>query len=125
MRESRKTKSASHSCERRGGNRLLCSNIVRLTWSEPSGERRAEIAILENMSLSGVGLFLGVHVPDGLEIKIAANEMLVSGVVRTCQFRENGWLVCVELDAESKWAQEPKSGFVPEHFLDVSLLQLD
>jgi hypothetical protein len=116
---------AGHSCERRGSKPLLCSELVRLTWSEPSGEPRAEIAILENMSLSGVGLFLGVHVPEGLKIKIAANDMLLSGAVRSCQFRENGWIAGVELDAESKWAQDANSGFVPEHLLDVSLLQLD
>jgi hypothetical protein len=125
-RESRTGKRATaHTCERRGSKRLLCSNLVRLTWSEPSGERRVEIAILEDMSLSGVGLFLGVHVPDGSKIKIWANDLLLSGAVRSCQFRENGWIVGVELDPDSKWAQQPNSGFVPEHLLDVSLLQLD
>lgn len=125
-REPRRTKrTAGRSCERRGSKRLLCSDLVRLTWSEPGGERRVEIAILENMSLSGVGLFLGVHVPDGSKIKISSNEMLLSGAVRSCQFRENGWIVAVELDPESKWEQQRNSGFVPEHLLDVSLLRLD
>jgi hypothetical protein len=104
---------------------LLCSDLVRLTWSDPNGQHRAEIAILENMSPSGVGLFLGVHVPHGSRIKIAANEALLNGAVRSCKFRENGWIVGVELDADSRWAQEPDSGFVPEHLLDVSLLQLE
>jgi hypothetical protein len=111
--------------EKRANNRLLCSDLVRLTWSEPGGARRAEIAVLENMSLSGVGLFLGVHVSDGSEIKIAANDASLTGAVRSCKFRENGYVVGVELDPESRWAQEPNSGFVPEHLLDVSLLELD
>lgn len=124
-RGSRKTKSAKkHFCEPRGCKRVLCSDLVRLSWSEPGGARRAEIAVLENMSRAGVGLFLGVQIPDGSEIKIAGNDVVLTGSVRRCVFRENGYVVGVDLNEDSRWAQEPDSGFVPEHLLDVSLLDL-
>jgi hypothetical protein len=112
-------------CERRARKRLLCSDLVRLSWSDPNGTRHAEVAVLENLSISGMGLFTGVNVPYASAIKIVANDASVTGSVRSCQFRQNGYIVGVELDAESKWAQEPNSGFRPEHLLDVSLLDLE
>ncbi len=117
---SRKT----HSCERRTAKRLLCSDLVRLSWTDSRGSHQAEVAILENLSLSGVGLFTGVKVSEGSEIQIAANDVSLTGFVRACRFRENGYVLGVELHSDSKWAQEPNSGFIPQHLLDVSLLDL-
>jgi hypothetical protein len=98
---------------------------VRLTWSEPNGTRHAEVAVLENLSMSGIGLFLGVQVPHHSAVKIVSDDAFLTGSVRSCQFRQNGYIVGVELDAESKWVREPNSGFRPEHLLDVSLLDLE
>lgn len=112
-------------CEKRGMKRLLCSDLVRLSWTEPSGCPRHEVAVLENLSLAGVALFSGVPVPEDSSIEIASDGARLNGFVRRCGFRENGYLLGVELDADSRWAQQPNSGFLPEHLLDVSLLQLD
>ena len=114
-----------HSCERRTYKRLLCADLVRLSWTESSGRRRDETAVLENLSLSGVGLFAGVPVAEGLLLEIAVRDICLKGLVRHCSFRENGYLVSVELDNDSKWVQQPGAGFVPEHLLDVSLLELE
>ena len=116
---------AQRSCERRGTKRLLCSDLVQLLWLDPKGERCREIVILENLSLAGVGLFMGVPVAKGTEVQIMANELQLAGRVKHCLFRENGYIVGLELDSDSKWAQEPGREFVPEHLLDVSLLDLD
>jgi hypothetical protein len=97
---------------------------VRVSWTESSGRRREEVVILENLSLAGVGLFSGVPVPESAPIQILGNQARLTGQVRQCGFRENGYVVGVELDEDSKWAQQPNSGFVPEHLLDVSLLDL-
>lgn len=114
-----------HKCERRGSKRLLCSDLAQLVWLETNGTKRREIVILENLSLAGVGLFMGVPVPEGTAVQLVANDLLLSGEIKHCLFRENGYVVGLELDSESKWAQEPGSEFVPEHLLDVSLLDLD
>ncbi len=96
-----------------------------MLWYEAGGQKRREIVILENLSLSGVGLFMGVAVPEGTTVQLIANDVSLGGQVRQCKFRENGYIVGLELDADSKWAQEPGSEFLPEHLLDVSLLDLD
>jgi hypothetical protein len=114
-----------HKCERRGSKRLLCSDLVQLVWDDAHGSKRREIVILENLSLSGVGLFMGVAVPEGTPVQLVANDLELSGRIARCVFRENGYVVALELDSDSQWAQEPGREFLPEHLLDVSLLDLD
>jgi hypothetical protein len=114
-----------YACERRGSKRLLCSDLVQLSWQDAKGECFREVAILENLSLSGVGLFTGVPIPQNAEIRLAGAEAVLTGRVKRCVFRENGYVVGIELNDDSKWAQEPGYKFVPQHLLDVSLLDLD
>lgn len=112
-------------CERRGSKRLLCSDLVQLSWQDDLGRSFREVAILENLSLSGVGLFTGVPLPEDTEIHLAGVEAVLTGRVRQCVFRENGYIVGIELNDDSKWAQEPGCNFVPQHLLDVSLLDFE
>ena len=116
---------AHHKGQRRGSKRLLCSDLVQLLWRDANGAPRREIVILENLSLAGVGLFMGVPVPEGTAAQLVANDLKLSGQIKRCLFRENGYVVGMELDPDSKWAQEPGKEFLPEHLLDVSLLDLD
>lgn len=108
-------------CEKRGNKRLLCSDLIQASWPEGPHTRRTEIAILENISSSGVGLFCGVSVPIGVAIELSFSEKSLRGRVKHCQFRENGYLVGVELDP----AQDLGGEFRPEHILDVSLLNFE
>ena len=124
LREPQNSKSR-RACERRGSRRLLCSDLVQVSWQDARGAQFREVAILENLSLSGVGLFTGVPVPEGTEIALAGVEAILRGLVKQCVFRENGYVVGIELHEDSKWAQEPGQTFVPQHLLDVSLLELD
>jgi len=125
FRGSRPNKPTRHTCERRVGKRLLCSDLVQLQWMEPGGARYREIAILENLSMAGVGLFTGVAVPEGTEVQVVVNDNRLVGYVKQCMFRENGYILGLELDSQSKWAQESSHEFLPEHLLDVSLLDLE
>ncbi len=125
LRQSARPQRTRHKCERRSSKRLLCSDLVKVSWADHGGVRHSEIAILENLSLAGVGLFLGVGIVEGCELQISANDTCLTGRVAGCRFRENGYLIGVELDSDSRWAQEPNSGFLPEHLLDVSMLRFD
>ena len=49
--------------DRRTEPRLLCSNLVQISWDESNGRRRKETAVLENISRGGLGLALFVSVP--------------------------------------------------------------
>lgn len=126
LRGSRVKKAAAEpSCDRRESKRSLCSDLVQLLWLDPNGQRRREVVILENLSLAGVGLFTGVSVPAGTEVQLLANDLQLVGHIKHCIFRENGYIVGLELNPDSKWAQQPGSTYLPEHLLDVSALDLD
>ena len=112
-------------CERRGSKRLLCSDLVQLVWVAANGSRQREIVILENLSTAGVGLFMGVAVPEGTPVELTANDLQLCGRVKHCVFRENGYIVGLELDSESRSALGPGRDFIPGHLLDVSLLDLE
>ena len=68
---------------------------------------------------------MGVAVAEGTPVQLVANDLQLNAQIAHCLFRENGYIVGLELDADSKWAQQPGSEFIPEHLLDVSLLDLD
>jgi hypothetical protein len=104
---------------------MLCSDLIQLHWVEPNGAHHQEICILENLSLAGVGLFTGVAIPEETEIHLITNDVQLIGHVKQCKFRENGYIVGLELDSKSKWAQAAGRDFLPEHLLDVSLLDLE
>jgi hypothetical protein len=123
-KEVRSDKSVPHRCERRAHKRLLCSDLVQLLWMGPDGLSRREIAILENLSDAGAGLFMGVPIAHGTEAQIIANDTHLTGQIRQCTFRGNGYIVGMELASQSRWAQAA-GRFLPEHLLDVSLLDLD
>lgn len=113
-----------HKCEKRKQTRLLCADLVQLSWGEADASRSSEIVILENISACGVGLFAGVALPENAAVELTSNGAVLRGVVRHCIFRENGYIIGVELDEDSKWAHDPRSGFFPQHLLDVSRLDL-
>ena len=119
---SKPIKSSHAASERRTERRLLCSNLVEVSWSGMNGHRRTEIGVLENLSREGIGLCLypGTPLERGIELSIGANQMEFTGCVMQCNARENGYFVRLRLAVPREWAD----GFVPEHLFDVTLLDL-
>jgi PilZ domain len=108
--------------ERRGQKRLLCSELVQIYWTGPQGTRHEEIVVLENLSSGGLGLFTGVALQEGTNVRVLVNQRELSAKVRHCVFQGNGHLVGLALDAGSKWTKG--NDLAPEHLLDVSMLDL-
>ncbi len=63
---------------------------------------------------------MGVAVPERTPVQLLANDLQLSGKVLYCRFRENGYLVGMQLDSNASGKD-----FIPKHLLDVSLLDLD
>jgi hypothetical protein len=108
--------------ERRTERRLLCSHLIEVSWSGTNGHRRTEIGVLENLSREGFGLcvWLGTPFEQGTELSIVANRVKFTGCVTQCSARENGYFVGLRLAEPREWSD----GFVPNHLLDVTLLDL-
>jgi hypothetical protein len=106
---------------RRAERRLLCADLVKARWVTEAGERREEVAILEDLSPSGASLFLGVPAPEGLKITLATPEREFIGVVRHCAPAPNGYLVGMQFHEAAGWRGDA-AAYTPEHLLDVARL---
>jgi hypothetical protein len=105
--------------ERRSEVRMLCADMVKVSWKDALGKRRRTTGLLEDISTSGACLQLESSVPQGAEIRWASPKREFSGFVRYCVYREIGYFVGVEFTADSHWSQR---SYKPQHLLDLQQL---
>jgi hypothetical protein len=77
------------------------------------------MALLEDISRSGACLQLEGPVPLGADMQMDCHNRRLIGVVRYCVYREIGYFVGVEFEADSLWS--PRD-FRPQHLLDLQRL---
>ncbi|MGA3095385.1 MAG: PilZ domain-containing protein [Bryobacteraceae bacterium] len=104
--------------ERRSEVRLLCADMVEVTWKD-QGRSRHATAILEDISASGACLQLETAVPYGVVIRWECPNQNFVGRVRYCTYREIGFFVGVEFEGGTRWS---KQVYEPRHFLDLERL---
>jgi hypothetical protein len=104
--------------ERRSEVRLLCADMVEVSWRDQGRSRRAT-AILEDISARGACLQLETAVPCGVEIGWTCPSQKFVGRVRYCTYREIGYFVGVEFEGGTRWS---KQVYEPRHFLDLERL---
>jgi hypothetical protein len=75
--------------ERRTEVRMLCADMVEVTWKNHTGKRSSVTGLLEDISPSGACLQLDEAVPLGVEIYWKSQENEFTGRVRYCVFRES------------------------------------
>jgi hypothetical protein len=105
--------------ERRTEVRMLCADIVEVTWKAPAGRKGRATGILEDISPSGACLQLETAVPVGAQVEWRSSKCAFSGAVRYCVYREIGYFVGVEFAPASKWS---KKVYRPQHLLDLKKL---
>jgi len=101
--------------ERRSEVRMLCADLVEISWQDPSGRIGEAPAVLEDISTSGACLHLDHSLPLDAVVSWRSPKIGFRGCVRYCAYREVGYFVGVRFDANSKWS---KRRFVPQHLLD-------
>ncbi len=102
--------------ERRSEVRMLCADLVRVCWKDQRGNRHWASALLEDISTSGACLQMERPVPSGVPVHWHSAQHAFKGRVRYCEYREIGYFVGVELDADSRWSRKM---FRPQHLLDL------
>ena len=105
--------------ERRCEVRMLCADMVKVSWKDALGKRRRAVGLLEDISPSGACLQLETPVPKGAEIRWACPQQEFSGHVCYCVYREIGYFVGVEFQEDSHWSQR---AYKPQHLLDLQQL---
>jgi hypothetical protein len=101
--------------ERRVHKRLLCAELVEVTWSDRQGKQNRRVANLEDVSKSGLCLQLECAIYSGTEIRMSYKGSVFSGMVRYTVYRDNAYFIGIELDQENQWSFRR---FAPEHLLD-------
>jgi len=102
--------------------RLLCADMLEMSWKTMAGQVRRTTALLEDISRSGACIQLEAAVPPGTEIRLSCRNQEFAGVVRYCVYREIGYFVGVEFGSDSKWSPQ---AFLPQHLLDLQKLAAD
>ena len=105
--------------ERRAEVRMLCADMVTVSWREVGGRRRQAIALLEDISPSGACLQLEGPITRGAEIRWHCPRRSFTGRVRYCVYREIGYFIGVQFDSASRWS---KRAYKPQHLLDLKHL---
>ena len=101
--------------ERRAETRYLCSDLVRLLWSEEPQRERDETVVLENISASGACVQAEFPVKENTRVRLLCRKQEFRGYVRSCYWRDDGYFLGIAFDADSQWS---KAKFKPEHLLD-------
>jgi hypothetical protein len=100
---------------RRGPNRLLCAELVELSWLDQSGRSHHRVANLEDISLSGVCLQVESPIPSGTSLSVSYGDGELLGTVRYCRYEGMGYFLGVELADGCRWSSQH---YRPEHLLD-------
>jgi hypothetical protein len=98
---------------------MMCADVVQATWTEPDGQVRTADALLEDISASGACYQFELAVPVGVTLHIASPKKEFVGEVRYCVYREIGYFVGVQFEAQSRWSRKT---YRPRHLLDLHQL---
>ena len=101
--------------ERRSEPRYLCSDLVRLRWTDAYRRQREEVVILENISASGASVQSEVAVAERTRVSIVCRKCKFRGLVCFCYQRTSAYFIGIKFDSDSKWS---KANFKPKHLLD-------
>src|SRR5205807_4869952 len=90
--------------ERRTEPRFLCSDLVKLRWRGARNDH-SETVVLENISASGASVQSETSILEGTEVRMTCGKREFRGIVRSCYWRDDGYLVGIAFDAGSKWSR--------------------
>ena len=102
--------------EKRSEIRLLCADMVEVTWRDGNGRTRRATGVLEDISPCGACVQLETPIEAGAEATIACAQGRMEGVVRYCAYREIGYFVGIQFEEDNRWSRER---FEPQHLLDL------
>jgi len=97
----------------------MCADMVEVHWEDEKEQPQHALALLEDISPSGVCLQLENAIPLGTEVQWDCPKQSFSGCVRYCVYREIGFFVGVEFSDACRWS---KDAFKPLHLLDLERL---
>ncbi len=101
----------------RSAERNLCADLIKIVWTDDSGKKRKELAVLEDISSDGACLQVEHTIPVDTPISLLYPQGRYYGRVRHCSFQHTGYFLGVEFDPGYKWSKED---YVPSHLLELN-----
>src|SRR5712671_4338806 len=99
--------------------RMLCSDLVDIRWKDKTGRGHKVTALLEDISASGACVQLEGPIPHNTLVRIFHAKGHLQGSVRYCVYRDIGYFVGLQFQADSKWSRK---AFKPQHMVDMPRL---
>ncbi len=100
----------------RNTERSLCADLIKIVWTDDSGNKRKELAVLEDISSDGACLQLEHTIPVDTQISLLYPQGKYCGRVRHCSFQHTGFFLGIEFEPGYKWS---KSEYLPSHLLEL------
>jgi hypothetical protein len=101
--------------ERRREARMMCADMVEVSWKDAAGNRYQTMALLEDIARSGACLQLETPLPIGSDVEWSSPNQDFRGRVRYCVYREIGYFAGIQFNSSTKWSKE---SFQPQHLFD-------
>ncbi len=94
--------------------RNLCTDLLSIRWRDASGATRREFAALEDISPSGVCLYVEQPIPEDTVLTILYPRGRYEGRVKYCKNHPAGHLIGIEFEAGYRWSRRQ---YDPPHLL--------
>jgi hypothetical protein len=102
--------------QRRRDDRNMCADLLQVRWTDDKGRNRAEVAVLEDISTTGVCLKLEHPVREQTEVSLHYPNGKYAGKVKYCKLLRTEFLIGIAFDEGYRWS---KADFVPSHLLEL------
>ncbi len=104
----------------RGEERSLCADLIKIVWTDSSGQKQKEFAALEDISRGGACLQLEHPIPVNTTISILYPDGRYYGRISYCIFQHTGYFLGVEFETGYEWSARQ---FRPSHLFDPGTLR--
>ena len=104
--------------EHRRHRRQMCSEVVNISFSDPTGRRVADIGIIEDVNHNGLCLSLGISLPVRAAVKISNEQVEAHARVCHCSPQDYGYSVGLEFAEGFEW--DPQQ-WRPQHLLEIPI----
>ena len=98
---------------------MMCADVVQASWRDPDGREQHADGLLEDISALGACLQFEMAVPVGVTLHVACPKQEFVGEVRYCHYREIGYFVGLQFEAQSQWSRKV---YKPRHLLGLQQL---
>lgn len=102
--------------DRRRDVRKLCSELVEVSFDDQQGNSVTTVALVEDLSDTGLCVSSSLPISPGRLVRVRAEGLRGSGIVRYCELGDYSYLLGLEL--KPGW----RNGWTPRHELPLSHL---